>query len=266
MLGMQTKEFGRLSHQQLFQLKTAIETFSALQKDFVAAIQENPEPLCDLFPAPAYWAHLYEGDFLELISLLVVSSGLQETVHEVAGSSDPQQSALNLLDVDIPDELPPMPGVDSEEVRRAIMMSSLMAVSKSVEAIHHYGVPLDVLVKEAGKGSDAALFNAVRIDPSVTACPTVAHRISRAVILQDAAFLRKLRNAYNGPSKKVKDAYGPLRYFLMLLDDEGVLDILTRDEQCTLLCEQLGLYPYDDNDAEKSLYQFIRRWKNQRVT
>ena len=80
---MMGKRYGRLTLEQLLQLRVGIDTFSALRKDLTKAIRANPVPLGELFPNPAYWGDLYDTDFLELISLLiVVSSGLQEAVQE----------------------------------------------------------------------------------------------------------------------------------------------------------------------------------------
>lgn len=192
--------------------------------------------------------------------------GLETQIKTAANSEDPQQSVLDLLSQETPEELPPVANIESEVPRATQIFALQMAQMKNIEAIHAYGMTMDQLVKRVASGNDGALFKAVRIDPVAAACDTLAHRISVAVATSDNDFLSKLKNAHSGPPKKSRDTYGPLRYFLLLLDDEGVLEKLTRSELCTLLCEQLELYPYDDSDAERSLYQFVRRWKNQRVT
>ena len=104
-----------------------------------------------------------------------------------------------------------------------------------------YQRSLSALVEEVRQGDDRALFDAVRVDRSIVACPTIASRISRAELCEDREFFLRLKKAFKGLSRKHWEAYNDLRYVLFVLREFG-LDKLSDEELEKLLVHELKVY------------------------
>ena len=84
--------------------------------------------------------------------------------------------------------------------------SYFYSVQYSLFCILYYGCFLNELIARARAGDDEALFNAIRIDPTVIGCQSVIERISKARRLQDSDFLNELNKTESGVSAKLKQA------------------------------------------------------------
>lgn len=117
-----------------------------------------------------------------------------------------------------------------------------------------YQKPLSRLVEEVRAGKDKSLFDAVRIDRTIIACPTIAHRISLAEFEGDQDFFKKLQNALKGtPQKHWAYYYDRLRYIMVALIETGA-GSLNGEGLEHLFVDHLGLFPDDpDQDIRKSL-------------
>lgn len=259
------KELGKLSIDQAKVILGLIPQIEAQWVELSGLLKDEPAKVERVLTPPYAWAGAYQFSFLELASLVVVLLGAKDRVQVAVKKQDPQQAIID----DLIHGDPPAEGLPDLGVPPAVHVNSvfgaLRALVVSISAIKHYGIPMDILVDRA-RTDDVWLFKAVRMDRSALACPPIADRLAKAELLEDAGFFRKLKNALAGPPSKPSDEYGVLRYALCLIDEACGLDSMTRTERADLFCEQLGLYPYENNDAEKSLEQFIRRWKKSRTT
>jgi hypothetical protein len=255
------------------QLSDRLSQFADLfaQLDVVRAelsdtLRKNSEKLEKLLDAGSKWPQLYDEPFEKSVALIPLLTSSPEEFFEAAQSENPEQFLLDHLDAAAPDTLPAIPGLEriNNTQRAALAMGTLIALTRIMRAIHFYGMPLtDLVARARDQADDEALFKVLRIDPAATATPSIAKRIARASLQNDQNFFRGLKNAIGSLPKKPNDQYGQLRYILLVLHQAGELDRLSIAELCTLLCEDLGLYPYADNDAEGSLGRFIRRWKEE---
>jgi hypothetical protein len=260
------KEFGKFSTQQLRAFVDALHARSSLQKEWQALVDSEPDKVFKLMSSDFYWSELYALSFLEQIAFLTVVGGLDGWIKKMASAIDPQEAALaelkhQMTTLGDPSEIEP-----HEAFEPKVFLGSFIALLKNLECIWHYGMPINDLITQASYGNDASLFKAIRVDRTITSCPPVADRISRAEIERDEQFFKLLRNALRGPSKKPMDAYGPLRYILYQLEEDGVLEQMTTKERFDLFCTELDLYPSTNNDAERSLDTFIRRWRKTLAT
>ncbi|MCW8890872.1 MAG: hypothetical protein OQL20_09465 [Sedimenticola sp.] len=260
------KEFGKYSTQQLKEFVRLLQSRSLLQKEWQTLVNNEPEKVFKALASGFYWSEIYALSFLEQVSFFAVVGGIDSRINTMSTAVDPQDAALNELKREMetlgdPSDLEP-----HEAFEPKVLLGNLIAVIKNLDSIWHYGMPINDLVAQVSNGNDDALLKAIRIDRSITSCPPIADRIAKAEIEQDEQFFKLLRNALRGPSKKPMDAYGPLRYVLYQLEDDGVLEQMTTKDRFDLFCTELDLYPSKNNDAEKSLDTFIRRWRKTLAT
>jgi len=229
----------------------------------LAVIRERPDELFGQFNDPFYWSHLYSRPLIELISYLVDGSGQKKWLSEIAGGPDPQRAVLDSIKAEI-EGIRSHESIDlPEDFKTEVYFPSLIAFYYTIESIWLYGYPMNDLVTKAANGSKKALFDAVRLDKSVVACPEIASRISLATMTEDVEFFDELKRALNGKPSRRQRFYGPLRYVLTLLSEDGTLESMSEKQRCNLLCYELELYSTNSTDPEKSLSRFIQRWKKE---
>jgi hypothetical protein len=262
------KEFGRFSREQLHLFSRQLLSIHLLQSEWQKLVEEEPQKVIGLFTHPYSWSSIYTEPFERHMAIVIVLGGLDSWLHEISGSEDAQALVL----ADLQEELESLGKADAyNEITGSepkFLVGAWLALIKSMESIWHYGLPLNSLVRQVEQGNDEALFKAVRIDRSIVSCSPIADRIARAEIFSDKPFFNKLRNALNGKSRKPKDEFGPLRYILSLLAEDGTLGGLSMQARYELICEDLGLYPdaVASEDPARSLHQFIRRWQKSQST
>jgi hypothetical protein len=257
------KEFYKYTRQELKailalfkELKIERLEFDQFSKQLTRKLQEENEP-------PFYWADLYEISLTKHIGLLIYFSGLSDTVAGIAQTKDPQKKLLESLDdIDVLDEYIP------EEFREPkYLTGTWYSLTKSIESLSTYGFSLSALVQNFRETrDDKYLFNAMRIDHSISACPTFADRIAIAEMENDRKFFTQLANALKKRPEKRMARYGDLRYMLAALDEVNALESLGIEEVYQLFCVDLNLYPDVGKDPARSLQKFILRWKKERET
>jgi len=257
------KEFGKFTLEQLRQLAGLLLSLPHLQGQWRGLLDELESKLAEKDIPPFYWSTAYIDDFYTLIAKFTHLCSHDAWLSSSMNMDDPQQSVLDkaqnafeTLDDDLDNG--PEPRGKLHEI-----LGLNYALIKNLECIWLYGFPLNTLVAMASYGHDKSLFKAVRIDRSIVSCPAIAGRLAHAEMFGDTNFFKKLRNALNGKPKKPKDEYGPLRFILFQLSEDGTLDRLSIEERYNLLCVDLRLYSDDtkSKDPALSLDKYISRWK-----
>ncbi len=260
------KEYGKFTLEQLRQFSKLTHALPMMKQYWHELLKDNKDRLLQKLTSPYYWSMAYTLPLEEQIASTINQLGMLPWLSSIKENPDPQQSVLDCAQHQVDtfdDNLDPEIEMEAEP---KVIIGFTLALINTFEGIRVYGLSLNDLVKMATQGNDEALFKAVRIDRTIVSCPPIADRITLAEMTNDEAFFKELRNALKGPSKKPMTAYGPLRYVLHQLEDDGQLDKMTRKQRCDLFCTELCLYPSNNNDAEKSLDTFIRRWKKERLT
>lgn len=117
-----------------------------------------------------------------------------------------------------------------------------LSMHNTLRSVLYHGCFLNELVERIRAGDDKALFDAVRIDPTVIGCISVSFRISKAALLQDNSFFAKLKAAINGKMTKREQAnFQKMRLVFEVLHEAGV-SRLTDSQLQQLFVEELGLY------------------------
>lgn len=192
-----------------------------------------------------------------IIALLVLALDKQTFLKEALQADDPQQVILDDFDTDMPDDWSGGYGALFEKKH---VIGLAVALQKSIFSIMIYQKSLSALVEEVREGNDNALFDAVRIDRTITACPTIADRIAKADLLGEKQFFLRLRNTLKGPSAKHWQAYQDLRYAFAVLREMG-FDSLSDAQLEKLLVEQLKVYPNTYNARRNLRKQYTESKK-----
>lgn len=206
--------------------------------------QSLPEERLDaLLVGACYWAPVYELTFLEHISWVVHVLGKVQCVQAAAQSGQFNRVILEDFDTE-----PPEDGAERLDgpFDKQLLIGLALSLQRSVLSVLLYQKSMSALVAEVREGEDKALFDAVRIDRSITACPTIANRIAKAELLRDKKFFDHLRNALKGPSRKHWASYQDLRYAFAALREMG-FDQLSDEQLEHLFVDVLKLYPNSFN-------------------
>jgi hypothetical protein len=159
-------------------------------------------------------------------------------LNDISLAADPQQQALDSW-----------PNADSPEqdahpdFAPQDLVGLAYSVQRTILSVMLFQRSMSGLIQEVREsGNLDSLFNAVRVDRAVVACPTIADKIAAAQLRNDKQFFLRLRNALKGPTQKHWAAYCDLRYSLFALRELG-LDGLSDDQLEKLLVHNLKVYP-----------------------
>ena len=256
-----SKEYGKLSESQFKQLLRSLPELKGANDKWTSLLRSmSAEKLDALIPDGVWWAPVYELTFNEALAWFVAATGLGAYLKGLIGSGDPQQAALQDIARGGPD-LEWNGGYEGIFTKASVIALGTM-LQRNIVSVMLHGRSLCSLVAEArDTGSDEALFNAVRIDPTVITGPTGATRLSRAELVGDRDFLRRLRGALKGPTARQWEAYRDLRFALWTLRELG-FNQLSDAQLEHLLVKVLKVYP-DVPAARKNLRQ--QYWQSKRI-
>lgn len=234
------KEFGKLTHDQFARLVAGLPDIRGQMLELPQLIRDKQTRINEWFgEGGCSWGTIYERPFLEQISLLFVLLGLHIPLHEAAHSDDPQEAVSHWGDHN--GALDCWYEQNKDKVEKKYFLWLVIVLQRNILAIMLYHKTMGALVEEVRQGKDSALFDAVRIDRSVLLAGPCADRLSRAEMLNDKDFLRHLRSAIKGPTKKHMAAIQDLRYSIVALRECG-FDQFT-DQDIERLFIGTRLYP-----------------------
>lgn len=224
--------------------------FSAMVNEAPQVFIEKEEKLLAQDTERFSWCHFYELPFEQHIALL--SAGFIQ---------DEQVAEWYKQVIDSPSQIGALPGAveqiekhfgaleapseeEVEEARPALAAFTgiWLSVSHSLRCVLYHGRFLNELIERVRADDDKALFDAVRIDPTVVGCKPVIERISKAMLLKDNRFFAKLKAAINGKMAKREQAnFQKMRLVFEILHEAGAARL--SDEQLRqLFVDDLNLY------------------------
>jgi hypothetical protein len=242
------KEYGKLTAEQFKIMVSKLPEVRSQRHELTDLMKSrSKEKLDELLGNNFCWAIVYELPFIEHIAWLLAALDKVEFVKAAVLAADPQQAVLDNFDVDDGD----WQGGVGGYFTKADLIGLVASLQRTILSIMIYQRSLSGLVEEVRQGNEDSLFDAVRLDRSIVACPTIAARISRAELLGEKRFFLRLRKALKGPSQKHWEAYQDLRYALYTLRELG-FDKLSDEQLENLLVHQLKVYPNTFN-AKRNL-------------
>lgn len=252
------KDFDKLSVKQLKHIHSIFHQQQLDNEEISDLIKSHNDILNVLSKAPP-WAHFYELPYITFLALCILMFELTDAIHSVANASDQAQAFIDYIDN--------MPDVEKDEELseedKGFGFSLVMAINKQQASIAIFNEPLSQLVERVKEGDDEALFNAVLVDRSIISAPSIAHRIQKAVLLEDESFMDSLSRAIkkSRPRRPAKK-YDDLRYMIKIIDEEIGLDNVDDEKLYNLLFHNLQLY----DSSPDGLERLIRRIKERSRT
>lgn len=214
------KEFGKLTPDQFARFVKRLPEVRGQMHELPEFLRQNKGRLDDLLgPESLSWGEIYEQPFLQQMAVLFVLIGLHIPLHEAVQADDPQEVALSWANEDSP--LDAWYAAHEHEIEWKHLLWLAIVLQRNILAIMLYHQSMGALVEAVRQGDDAAFFKAVRIDRTVLLAPTCADRLSKAEMFNDRDFLRHLRSAMKGPTKKHMEAIQDLRYSIVALRECG---------------------------------------------
>lgn len=248
------KEYGKLTTDQFRRLIHSLPELrnqSTELRHIVAACPESK--LSEILTPDFYWAQVYEFPFEQHLALLIAALDKLEWLKEAASLPDPQEEALHFMTQDDDEE---WNGGWQGLFEKKHLVGLAFSLQRTILSVMLYQRTLSALVQEVREGHDDSLFDAVRVDRSITACSPIADRIAKAELRGEKKFFIRLRNALKGPQQKHWESYQDLRYALAVLRDLGFKKL--SDVQLEeLLVKQLKVYPNTYN-ARRNLRKQYR--------
>lgn len=232
---------------------------------------------------PFTWCYLYELPIKEhlVFSLTSIAQNFAEIL-------DPQQipNWLNQLAtspsqaIEIPKVVDQVeqhfdameePSKEQAEKMRPMMadiFGNAWSMRNTLQCILYHGCFLNELIERVRSGDDKALFDAIRIDPTVIGCYPAVERISKAMLLRDNSFFAKLKAAINGKMAKREQAnFQKMRLVFEVLHEAGATRL--SDAQLNeLFVEELKLYSGNTKGGgnDKALRKFADTYMKKNAT
>ena len=143
-----------------------------------------------------------------------------------------------------------------------------LSICQSLLCVLYHGCFLNELIERARNGNDKALFDAIRLDPTVIGCKTSIERISQAALLQDSKFFTKLKAALNGNiTKREQQNFQKMRLVFEILF-ESKSDRLNDEQLYDLFVKTLKLYSWNEINGgnAKALRKFVDTYMKKQAT
>lgn len=249
--------------------------FAAEGEEVKRMLIEDKEILFGKDAIPFSWCHLYELPIKHMIApmagflldekFLDILKNMVKSPSQIAALPD----TLNQID----EYLNALEMPSKEEAMEALpLLGAVLGVSFSVynslRCVLYHGCFLNELIQRIPLGDDKALFDAVRIDPTVIGCKPVLAGISKATLLQDVKFFAKLKAALTGKiAKREQVNFQKMRMVLEIIHEAGGTRL--SDQQLhQLFIEELDLYTRNakGGGSDKALRKFADTYMKKNAT
>lgn len=225
----------------------------------------------------AVWCHFYEFPPKEHFAHVLVAFSGVDILREIAGSPNQIQamfSEVAKFTLEIEGDEEELSEADLNDVRKSLQSVFGMSLSvvnsfRSLLVFGYYLNDLIAIVREGGEHADEAMLRAIKIDSTVLGCQSVVVRLSRAVMEDDRAFLRKVKNAMGGQlTKREQRNYQAMRLVLEMLHETNARQ-LNQDDLYQLFVDELrivsGERGGDEGNVANSLRQFAFQFMRQKL-
>lgn len=263
---------GKLTSEDLIVLLTLIPVYEEIIKDGQKTIRKKRDKIFTPQSMSSSWHHLYELSYNEHLARFIVDIGQVEEVKEMAASDNPPQAGIAALKEAIESE----DGLDLElDDESRLGLSLILGVTHSLslnfKSLLTFGLYINELVaivREGGKERDKALFNAIKIDPTVIGCPSISRRISQAILEDDQDFMKGLKKAFQGKFTKRENRVYQLQRLITQILLETNAPALGAEDLYKLFVEQLKIASKDRDsdigDVANNLRQFVYQFMKQK--
>jgi hypothetical protein len=260
-------------------IRIFLELFPKFEAEFEEAMVEVSENATLIFNDSAFslcWSHLYELPFKDQLSHSLGGLLQDETFLQIfksLASSGNQLAFIPEMLTQVTTYIDSWDELTQEEARELLpIVSAYLAMNRStflsLKCVLYHGCFLNELLELARAGNDKALFDSIRIDPTIIGTQTAVKRYSKAAFLSDHNFFKKLKAALNGNKTKREQAnYQKMRLVFEILHEAKVTRL--NDEQLyQLFVKELKLYSWNEREGgnAKALRKFADTYMKQNST
>lgn len=228
------------------------------REELTTIVSENTQQIADLLEPTCPWSFWYDRPLNHLFLIFFTCAGMLEEITRICRSGHPDGEFISYLEsepeIDIEDEY------DDEE--KAFVAALGVAIFNQVLSLSMFGEYINSMVARAKDGDDSALFDAILVDRSTLATPSIAKRIQIANLTKDESFFNQLSKAITRtrprrPSPELDDA----RFMITALDECRSFSAKNNEELHDLIVGTLELYPSNGKDSFKGFERFLQRLK-----
>ncbi|MEJ1412733.1 MAG: hypothetical protein RPU90_04035 [Candidatus Sedimenticola sp. (ex Thyasira tokunagai)] len=258
------KEFGKLSRSQLKTFFAYLHDFKEQRKDVADLTTSKQSSFKAILADAPTWSSWYELPYPTFQVLLLDAFGMLDDIIRISQEDDPHQAIIEYVESDEDEEVEGEFEYSDEE--KGLLFSLMFANMGHIDALSMYGTDMNALVQGA-TNDDEQLFNAVLVDRTAVACPTIAQRIELASLQGDEGFMNKLAKAITRtrprrPVEKLDD----MRYMLCVLGEAKPLSEIPMKDMYDLLETDLELYSSKPGgDSYEAMKKLIRRMRRSRT-
>lgn len=210
---------GKLSPENLILFLSLLPEFEKTVKDGQLFIKEKRDRIFTPQSVSSSWHHLYEIPHDEHLARLIVAIDQADEVKEMAASYNPSQAAIVATQQAFQSEVGFDLKMDEEtDLALPLILGVTHSLSLNFKSLLTFGLYINELVaiaREGGKEGDKALFNAIKIDPTVIGCQSISRRISQAILEDDQKFIKELKKAFQGKFTKRENRVYQLQRLIM---------------------------------------------------
>ncbi len=260
-------------------IRALLEIWPNLQSEFGEALEMLAKDIANdcRDPSVTYsWCHLYELPFNKHVTKLWDGFSDDETFSELFKMLETAQDKIAEIPIALKSASEYIDSWDSptkkekEELMPIItgMFVYSLSIYNSLKSLFYYSRFLNDLIAEARQGNDKALFNAIKIDPTIIGCPTAIRRISKAALVQDKGFFKSLKAAISGKFGSLEQAnFQKMRFVVEVLHESKAIN-LTDDQLKYLFVDVLKLYVWNERDggSAKSLRKYVNDYMRKNTT
>jgi hypothetical protein len=263
---------GKLSPSDLSDLLALLPHFESIYEEVRGLFARHPEKMTPKGFVPPAWYGFYEMPIQEHIAHIIELTDLGDEMKPLLTANDPHHALIQNMKDSLNESEESQEKFDEND-RPLVALGTGFAVSiyLSIKSLMTFGLYINELVALAGEEnpkSDKALFQAVKIDPTVIGCSRIISRISLAILRNDQKFLKALQQSMSGKlTKREQKTYQLQRLVLQILNETGAPK-LTQDNLYELFVNQLKIVARDRDsdigDVANNLRQFSYQFMKQK--
>lgn len=261
---------GKLTSEDLLLLLTLIPAYEEIIRNGQKTVREKRDKIFTPKSLSSSWHHLYELPHDEHLARLIHAIGQADEVKEMAASDNPPQAAIVAIQQAFQSEDGFDLKMDEEtDLALPLILGATHSLSLNFKSLLTFGLYINELVaivREGGKEGDKALFNAIKIDPTVIGCQSISRRISQAILEDDQKFMKGLKKSFQGKFTKRENRVYQLQRLVMQVLLETNAPALSAEDLYKLFVEQLKIASKDRdsdigdvaNNLRQFSYQFMK--------
>jgi hypothetical protein len=273
---MENRHYGLTTAENI---RILLEHWPKAKAGFEEIWQSLPEEKELLFPKNATgfsWCHLYELPIKQHVHLPLTGFSQDEKFLKLFQNLSASKDQIAFIPEMFSQVDSYFAAVEPPSKEEAIKLMPIIAqyfgaslsVFHSLRCVLYHGCFLNELIERVRTGDDKALFDAIRLDPTVVGCKSVIERISKAALLQDKDFFSDLKRALNGKAtKREQSNYQKMRLVFEILHEAKAARL--NDAQLhQLFVKELKLYSWNERDGgnAKALRKFADTYMKQNST